>query len=340
MSRVVLLLSVLSIFIHNVNSQLASQLKSTVVGGCVDVSKDIFLYCAAVEEECEKVGRVRFKTGIELQALGFAKCTTDKIIIGSCESTGKCAITEDSCDDPADFRSAENSDGCNAEGRLENGSFVPTQYGACKDGTTGDITCVITPEDCTDREAWIPASVVEREQNGGCRCHDVAVGACKDGPYINQMLSTCAISVDDCHPLVQTFGTARNVVDHALLDCRLCPYDENLIGAFNVVPETMSPTRTPIKNIDSAPTNSEKDSMPESVVTVGEQDVVQTSKDVVQTSKSVVQTSKESGMSTFPLTIIIIGSVCVFLLLSAAAFHGFSKRSELKFAPGLPLTLH
>lgn len=67
--------------------------------------------------------------------------------------------------------------------------------------------------------------------------------------------------------------------------------------------------------------------MPESVVTVGKQDVV--------------QTSKESGMSTFALIIIIMSSVGVFLLLSAAAFKGFSKRPAMKFtrpAPNSTLT--
>jgi len=302
MSRAILFLSVVSIFIHNVNSQIVAQLRSTSVGGCVDISSDVFLYCAAVEEECEKIGRIRFKTATELRTLGFAECSTDQITVGSCQSTGKCAITEDSCDDPADFVSPENSDGCNAEGKLQNGSFVATQYGACKDGTTGEITCVITPADCTDREAWIPASVVETERNGGCRCHDVAVGACKDGPNINQMLSTCAISVDDCHPLVQTFGTARNVVDHALLDCRLCPYDENLIGAFNVVPVTLSP-----------------------ITNDSEQDLVVTSNEA-----DLVETSKDAGLSTLGLIVIIIGSVSVFLLVSAAAFYSVSKKTKMK----------
>merc|ERR1719469_810247 len=227
-------LLIVAIWILSINSQLTAELRSVLVGGCYDVVNKTLIRCAAVEEECENESGIRFKTAHELTELGDFKCSTSEIPLGTCGISGECAITKDSCVDPADFKLPVTDGECNAEGKLLNGVFSPTQYGACKDGTTGEIICVLTPKDCTDREAWIPANTVREMRNGGCRCHDVRVGVCKDGPNINPMLSDCAISVDDCHPLVQSFGTARNVEDHALLDCRLCPYDITLVGESNL----------------------------------------------------------------------------------------------------------
>jgi len=225
-------LSIVAICSDTVSSDLVPvRLKSALIGGCYDVVDDELVHCAAVEEECEKISKIRFKTANELTELGNYKCSTDKLPLGTCESTGQCAITKDSCAYPNDFRSPSVISGeCNAEGRFVDGDFVPTQYGACKDGTTEEITCVLTPADCSEREAWISANTVRKFRNGGCKCHDVRIGVCKDGPNLNQMLSDCAISVDDCHPLMQTFGTARDVIDHTLMDCRLCPYGENLVA--------------------------------------------------------------------------------------------------------------
>jgi len=228
------LLLIVAIWIHSNDSQLTAELRSVLVGGCYDIVSVTLINCAAVEEECESKSGIRFKSARELTELGDLKCSTNEIPLGTCGISGDCAITKDSCFDPAEFMPPTIGGECNAEGKSLNGVFSPTQYGACRDGTTGEITCVLTPEDCTDREAWIPASVASELRNGGCRCHDVLVGVCKDGPNINPMLSDCAISADDCHPLVQTFGTARDVEDHALLDCRLCPYDEGLVGASNL----------------------------------------------------------------------------------------------------------
>lgn len=221
------LFPVIAVFIHSVDfglSQISAEVRSVGIGGCYDSTYGVFVHCAAVEEECEDSARIRFKTANELTELGIiGKCTTMNLPLGTCANTGECAITKDSCDDPNEFVPPEPVSGrCNAEGSYSNGNFIPTQYGACKDGTTGEIICALTPDDCDVTEAWIPASVALLKKNGGCRCDDVRVGVCNDGPYIDPMLSQCAISPDDCHPLVQTFDTARNVIDHALLDCRLC----------------------------------------------------------------------------------------------------------------------
>mmetsp|Transcript_1062 Transcript_1062/g.1531 ORF Transcript_1062/g.1531 Transcript_1062/m.1531 type:complete len:317 (-) Transcript_1062:42-992(-) len=215
-----------------VNAAISPALRYVSVGGCYNFENDILVQCAAVEEECDfQTSGLKFRTAKELKALGDHECTTKKLPVGICKSTGQCAITKDSCDDIDDFSSKDlNNAGCNAEGIITNQTFVPTQYGACIHGTTNEITCVLTPADCSDKEAWVSANVAKDRKNGGCRCHDVKVGACVNGPYIDPMLSQCSISVDDCNPLVQSFGTARSVADHPLLDCRLCPYDEALTG--------------------------------------------------------------------------------------------------------------
>lgn len=214
------------------NATLSPELRSVSVGGCYDLNNDILVRCAALEEECPHSSGLKFRTAEELKSLGDHECTTKDLPLGICKSTGQCAITKDSCDDIDDFSSQDlNNAGCNAEGIITNQRFIPTQYGACIHGTTNEITCVLTPADCTDNEAWIPANVAKDRKDGGCKCHDVRVGVCINGPYIDPMNDQCSISADDCNHLVQSFGSARNVVDHALLDCRLCPYDKDLTTA-------------------------------------------------------------------------------------------------------------
>jgi len=233
---------VCTIFSNTLNLDASPALKAARVGGCHNVIDDKFIQCAAVEDECEEISGAHFKRADELEELGNFECSTEKLDLGSCEGTKQCAITKDSCADPNDFRSPSASNlSCNAEGRFLNGDFIPTQYGACKDGTTGEITCAITPAECLTKEVWLPASVVAKERLGGCRCSDIRIGVCKDSSMINVMLSTCAISADDCPPQVQTFGTARNAVDHALLDCRLCPNVGRPISDSNDSVDKLSP---------------------------------------------------------------------------------------------------
>ena len=167
-------LNVVFIFSHSVHSLVSPNLKTVEVGGCVDVSNDELVHCAAFAEECEgrKTGTIRFKSSLELETFfdNINECTTKDIPLGTCKKTGKCAITNSTCLDPTDFAPAEANDKCNAEGHIVNDIFVPTQYGGCKDGTTGEIFCALTPADCSFREAWIPASAIEEYLVGGCRC--------------------------------------------------------------------------------------------------------------------------------------------------------------------------
>merc|ERR1739848_503457 len=106
--------------------------------------------------------------------------------------------TKDSCEDPTDFDPPSSDNNCNVEGLMLDDAIVPTQYGGCKDGTTNEIVCVISPDDCLYTEAWITPSVVEAELIGGCRCHDVRVGLCKGTFEYNRNTYACAISTDDC----------------------------------------------------------------------------------------------------------------------------------------------
>ncbi len=213
----------------SVHAGVAPELRSALIGACFDLKNDQLLYCAAIEEECDLKSGMKFRNANELEILGDYECNTETLPIGTCRSTGQCALTDDSCDNIVDFSSEDiNKVGCNAEGIISNKRFVPTQYGACLHGTTDEVTCVLTPDDCTEKEAWISANVAKLKRYGGCKCHDVKVGACVRGPSINPMLSQCAISKDDCNPLIESYSSARDVMDHALLDCRLCAYDEYL----------------------------------------------------------------------------------------------------------------
>jgi len=240
-------------------------------------------------------------------------------------------LCECSCVDPGDFVAPVLSEGgCNAEGRGQTKEgFVPTQYGACKDGTTGGIVCVLTPGDCTDREAWIPASVAEQEVNGGCRCHDVRVGACKDGMYyvpgFDPMTNTCAISVDDCHPLIQTFGAARNVADHPLLDCRLCPYAENLVGAFVTDSPTKSPTRTPTRSPVRSPIRSPVRSPAKSPVRSPTKN--SNSKPTGSEQGAVMEPDeKSSGLSSPAIALIIVCSLVAFFTIGALVYFVYNRK--------------
>jgi len=223
----------ISTFSRSVNSEVTPILKTVDVGGCVDEIQNTVIFCAAFETDCEAYDNLRFKTSHELADADLGECTTEDIPLGTCNSTGKCAITKDSCSDPNDYVSADiNYGACNAEGNSFNYEFIPTQYGGCKDGETNEIICALTPTDCTDREAWLPASAVEKELEGGCRCHDVKVGLCK-GNFHDSNIYKCAIASDNCDRLVQNFSTAREVIDQPLRDCRLCPYHETLVGSHS-----------------------------------------------------------------------------------------------------------
>lgn len=228
-SLLIPLLTTFVTFSQSVNSAVTPDVRTVEVGGCVDVLIDELLYCAAIGDECSEDYNIRFRTSDELKQLLNAKCTTEDIPLGTCRSTGNCVITKDSCVDPTDFIEPDVNGSCNAEGSSINGDFVPTQYGGCKDGTTGEIVCVLAPEECLEREAWIPPSVVEENLIGGCRCHDVRVGLCSGSQHHGYEFK-CAISADDCNYLTQGFQTAREVMDQPFKDCRLCPYQENLIG--------------------------------------------------------------------------------------------------------------
>jgi len=298
---------------------LSPELKFVSVGGCYDVKNDRLIHCAALKEECEASNQIRFKSALDLQDLGDDECTTSNLPVGVCLSTGQCAITQDSCDDTSDFsRIDPENRGCNAEGIKMNNKTIPTQYGACVHGATEEIICVLTPDDCSDREAWIPAKVAEQKKRGGCRCHDVKVGVCKDGPSINPMLSTCAISADDCHPLVQTFSTARNVIDHALLDCRLCPYDENLTSDTK-----LTEIETPVE------TSNEKDIS----VAKKNESIVEINTDV---GKKIDQSTDISNPQIFSF---VMGSLIAFCVILVVLLVFFRKRKKQNSEKGTSVEL-
>jgi len=217
--------------------------KAARIGGCV--VNDKLIHCAAIAVECEeqksRLGELSwkdepmtYKSATELAKLGL-ECTTDNLRVGTC-SEGECAITEDSCSNPAGYESPKNYGNCNAEGVLLNGIYVPTQYGGCKHRVTNAIVCTLTPDDCTVNEDWIPASDVEREVKGGCLCNDVRVGFCSTG---NMLTSICSISADDCDPFLQIFFSARDndgKYRPSLVDCRLCPMgpSEQDVSSHNI----------------------------------------------------------------------------------------------------------
>lgn len=216
-----------------VNSQL--HLHTEVdIGGCYDTTIEEFVHCAAVEKECEEIGNVRFRSAKQLKFVDIEPCTAERLIVGTCGDTGECALTEDACTDPSTFIApAREDDGttsgeCTAKGVMIDEVFHPTQYGGCRDGVTGEVSCMLTPEDCSQYEAWIPASVVETIREGGCRCNDVRVGLCEGFNHAGSSESgRCAISPDDCE--FSAFVPPTDVLKHpALKDCRLCDNDNIL----------------------------------------------------------------------------------------------------------------
>ena len=302
-------LSIAFAFLHcvTVHAQLTVQKRAVSVGGCYDMSKDQLLYCAAVDEECDQ--GIRFRNANELKNLGVLECNTDNLPLGICKSTGQCAITKDSCDDPDEFTREDLSNtGCDAEGTTSNNeNFVPTQYGACVDGTTGVVTCVLTPSDCTQTEAWISANVAKTKKYGGCKCHDVNVGVCIDGPEIDPTSSQCAVSLDDCNLLVQSFGTARNVIDHALLDCRLCPYDESLTSKEDEPLITDSPNESTQESLVTDSPNETSQEPPVTNEKMPKQDPV--------------KSERKRSLSDGAIAALVVGStLCAFAVLLFVRF--------------------
>jgi len=251
----------LSIFIHAGQSQF--NLHTEVdIGGCFDTTTDEFVHCAAVEKECEEIGNVRFRSAKQLKFIELDPCTPEQLVVGTCGDTGACALTEDACDDPSQFVAPMREDDgitsgeCKARGIIIENVFRPTQYGGCKDGVTGNVACMLTPDDCTKYEAWIPASAAEKLQQGGCRCNDVRVGLCPGFGSSHGGASDpgrCAISQDDCE--FSAFVPPADVLSHpALLDCRLCDKSSELeISPTTDVP-TKNPTHVPTKNPTHVPT--------------------------------------------------------------------------------------
>lgn len=196
-------------------------------GGCYDNTNRELIHCAASADECEQDLGITYKSADNLMD---NECTTDNLPIGSCKTSGKCAITKYMCSDEDDYEPPQPFGRCNAVGDYEDDSFVPTQYGGCEDRVTGAVNCVLTPKDCEDGEAWI--SVYE-----GCNCHNVKIGFCAS---YNNGQDTCAISSDDCS--YTEFVSPRSN-RHASLDCRLCADDiatifEGVENSPNEDPET------------------------------------------------------------------------------------------------------
>jgi len=170
------------------------------------------------------------------------ECTTDTLPVGTCASTGVCAVTKELCRTAEDFKAPRPFGKCNAEGYFQNAGFVPTLYGGCKNRVSGDIVCVLTPEDClAEEEDWVSASDVTIYQTDSCRCNDVTVGFCASG---NVLTSFCAISKDDCNPFTQTFNSARSD-KMRMKECRLCP----AMGSSEQNKGTTTPPNGPKTNI-------------------------------------------------------------------------------------------
>jgi len=217
--------------------QLVQQNVAMEIGGCIDTLDNTFIHCASEEAECEDVGRVRWKGAIALRLGGYEHCTSDALVIGTCDdefdtNPARCALTKDSCSDQESFvippRMKDGTPGgeCTLEGITFDDVFLPTQYGACKDGVTNLIRCMLTPEDCASGEAWLPATAAESSTPGGCRCHEVKIGACLGGHSSSS--PHCAISSDDCN--FATFLTNEEAAEQlSYLDCRLCPFDEKYV---------------------------------------------------------------------------------------------------------------
>eukprot|EP00555_Chaetoceros_dichaeta_P008787 CAMPEP_0198265804 /NCGR_PEP_ID=MMETSP1447-20131203/24750_1 /TAXON_ID=420782 /ORGANISM="Chaetoceros dichaeta, Strain CCMP1751" /LENGTH=298 /DNA_ID=CAMNT_0043955499 /DNA_START=62 /DNA_END=955 /DNA_ORIENTATION=- len=241
--------TLLTIQITNANNYSSLTLTAAKIGGCVDFDNTL-IHCAATAIECESDDTteqsaasfdnehsMEYKSANELRT-GDHDCTTDTLPVGTCESTGLCAVTKESCRTDADFRAPRPYGKCNAEGYLQNAAFVPTLYGGCKNRKTGDIVCVLTPEDCLTEEDWVFASDVKLYQQKSCRCHDVKVGLCASG---NVLTSDCAISRDDCDPFIQTFNSARYDRVSTNVDCRLCPMlssEQNEGGSSTTPPDS------------------------------------------------------------------------------------------------------
>jgi len=165
------------------------------------------IHCAASAVECEQTSESTYVPADEIMD---NECTTENLAIGTCASSSSCAITKDSCADPTDYRLPRPFGACNVEGAYQDATFVPTRYGGCEDLHTGEVACVLAPSQCTDDEVWISGS-------SRCYCHDVQIGACRDG-----RVGTCAISGDDCRGLEFVPPRSGSLGDDAALDCRLC----------------------------------------------------------------------------------------------------------------------
>lgn len=302
------------------------------IGGCFDTISEEFIHCAAVEKECEEVGNVRFRSAKQLKFIDIESCTAEQLGVGVCGDTGQCALTEDACEKPSEFIApTRENDGtisseCNAKGVMIDEVFHPTQYGGCKDGVTGEVSCMLTPDDCSQYEAWIPANVVETIREGGCRCNDVRVGLCEGFGSTHSGIpepGRCAISPDDCE--FSAFVPPTDVLKHpSLVDCRLCNNHDNLEISISKSP-TISSSAEPSSEIESSTNNKVEqeigvESSSEIESSINEKGELEIADESSSEMKSSAMKSDEGSDSGSMSTVVIIScAVALFTLLVVVA---------------------
>lgn len=157
--------------------------------------------------------------------------------------------------------------------------------------------------------------MLPKKKYGGCKCHDVNVGVCIDGPEIDPTSSQCAVSLDDCNLLVQSFGTARNVIDHALLDCRLCPYDESLTSKEDEPPITDSPNESTQEPLVTDSPNETSQEPPVTNEKMPKQDPV--------------KSERKRSLSDGAIAALVVGStLCAFAVLLFVRFLRSDSQKE------------
>lgn len=224
-----------------------------------------WLSCAWEPKECDLTVEDNSFVGTDQDEDFIKKCNPSDQPIGRCISENKCALRAADCGTgssamDSNFRADDATCTIQRDKALEWDVTVPqfTQFGSCRDKTSGIHFCVYDPKNCEDSGTEEYVNAADTLAAGViCDCSEVHVSAC----ITDSKRAFCAINRDGCRPTWPYYSPHTQRLDRDNvsgnrkltptpgIDCRLC-------RKKNTPSPTPSPTTRlkPTQNPTSSPT--------------------------------------------------------------------------------------
>jgi len=201
-----------------------------------------------------------------LQVLDGRKlCSCSDAHIGNCSPShgyrGNCAHEEMAC--PADneyFNSQiyfyNDGASCMCHGMVAHPQSTNTieseltLYGACENGSSGEMRCAVYSKDCSLGERWLSPIELEKSGKKPCSCEKVRTGSCVIGPS-----TSCAVDSDSC-AFDSVFTVAKVTMENGV-DCFLC--DNSQLGRETAADDNTADDDNKAKSDDDDKAKSDDD---------------------------------------------------------------------------------